>query len=69
MSAKLNFNFKNKIGAAATIAIIDPIFGMKFGKNVSVANKSATSTLNKNNIINEMIPVKNDVKNFVVVDG
>ena len=39
MSAKLNFNFKNKIGAAATIAIIDPIFGMKFRKNVSVAKK------------------------------
>ena len=62
-----NPNCKNMIGIAATIANIDPIFGMKFKKNVSVASKSATSTLKLINIINEINAVKNDVKNLVAM--
>ena len=62
-----NPNCKKMIGTAATIANIDPIFGMKFKKNVSVASKSATSTLKLIRIITEINAVKNDVKNLVAM--
>ena len=63
INKKLTLNCRNNIGVAATIAMTDPILGMKFKKNVIVANNSATSTLNINRIMNVINP-KKDVKKF-----
>ena len=60
-------NCKKMIGVAASIAIIEPIFGMKLKKKVMVASNSATSTLKMNNRMKVMSPVKNDVKNLVAI--
>ena len=67
MKEKLKLNCRNTMGAAATIAMMDPIFGMKLRKKVMVAKRSATSTLNIKRMINVMNPVKNDVKNLVAM--
>ena len=67
MNDKLMLNCKNSIGITATIANIDPIFGIKFKKKVMDASSNATSTLNENKIINVMTAVKKDVKNFVAM--
>ena len=41
---KLKLNWRNIIGVAASMAIIDPMFGIKFKKKVMVARSNATST-------------------------
>ena len=53
------------MGVAATMANMEPMFGIKFKKKVRVANSNATSTLNMKRMMNVINPVKNDVKNFV----
>lgn len=55
------------MGMTATIAKIEPMLGIKFRKNVTDANKSATSTLEVNKMMNVMSAVKIDVKNFVAI--
>ena len=55
---------KKMIGTVATIANIDPIFGMKFKKNVSVEAK-VKSRFKLLRIINEINAVKNDVKTWL----
>ena len=55
------------MGVAATMAKMEPMFGMKFKKKVMVANSNATSTLKMKRIMNVINPVKNDVKNFVAM--
>ena len=67
MAGILNPNFKKTTGNAKATAKIDPIFGMKFKKNVAADNKNAESIPKIIRTINVMVPVNNDVKNFVAM--
>ena len=67
IAGKLNPNLRKTTGKANTTANIEPIFGMKFRKNVAADNKNAASIPKIIRMINEMIPVRRDVKNLVAI--